>query len=70
MSDNEQEANPGEESVQGWAACTLAEAHKNIPSDAKYISYQCEFKGRDGRKCTHKTAIESRKKADSQLYEH
>ena len=48
----------------------MAEAHSKIPADARYVSYECAFKGKDGKKCDYKTAVDTRKKADSQLYEH
>ena len=66
MSSSNQEGVPQQE----WGASHLVAQHKTLPPDAKYISYECDFKNKEGVKCTHKTGIESRKKADADLYEH
>ena len=80
-SDKQQEVNPSEEKllaedageaskVPVWGAKTLVTTHKTIPADARYVSYKCDFIGKNGVQCTHTTGIETRKKADQDLFEH
>ena len=70
MSTEDQGAVPKRGTQQDWGKGSLVEQHKTLPPDAKYISYECDFRNKLGEKCKHKTAIESRKKADNDLYEH